>query len=42
MLVVDAGHAGTMAVREMERNPHLSVTPMGFLDDDRAKQGKQI
>ncbi len=42
VLVVGAGLAGTMVVREMERNPHLGMTPVGFLDDDRAKLGKRI
>ena len=42
VLVVGAGHAGTMVVREMERNPHLGMTPVGFLDDEREKLGKQI
>ncbi len=42
VLVVGAGQAGTMVVREMERNPHLGMTPVGFLDDDRAKLGKRI
>jgi len=42
VLVVGAGHAGTMVVREMDRNRHLGMTPVGFLDDERAKLGKQI
>jgi FlaA1/EpsC-like NDP-sugar epimerase len=42
VLVVGAGHAGTMVVREMARNAHLGMTPVGFLDDERAKLGKQI
>ena len=42
VLVVGAGLAGTMVVREMERNPHLGMTPVGFLDDEREKLGKQI
>lgn len=42
VLVVGAGHAGAMVVREMERNPHLAMMPVGFLDDDAAKVGKQI
>ena len=42
VLVVGAGHAGTMVVREMERNPRLGMTPIGFLDDEREKLGKQI
>lgn len=42
VLVVGAGHAGTLVVREMERNPQLGMTPVGFLDDDPGKHGKQI
>jgi FlaA1/EpsC-like NDP-sugar epimerase len=42
VLVVGAGQAGTMVVREMERNPHLGMTPVGFLDDERVKLGKRI
>lgn len=42
VLVLGAGHAGMMVVREMDRNPHLGMTPVGFLDDDRAKLGTRI
>ncbi len=42
VLVVGAGLAGTLVVREMARNPHLGMTPVGFLDDERDKLGKQI
>ncbi len=42
VLVVGAGLAGTMVVREMERNPHLGMKAVGFLDDESSKQGKQI
>ena len=42
VLVIGAGEAGTMVVREMQRNPQLGMTPVGFLDDDRAKKGKRI
>jgi FlaA1/EpsC-like NDP-sugar epimerase len=42
VLVVGAGMAGTMVVREMERNPHLCMTPVGFLDDEELKLGKRI
>ena len=42
VLVVGAGQAGTMVVREMQRNPQLGLEPVGFLDDDRAKLGKSI
>jgi FlaA1/EpsC-like NDP-sugar epimerase len=29
-------------VREMRRNPHLLMTPVAFLDDDRSKHGKRV
>ncbi|HEY6212700.1 MAG TPA: nucleoside-diphosphate sugar epimerase/dehydratase [Vicinamibacterales bacterium] len=42
VLVVGAGDAGVLVVREMQRNPQLHLAPLGFLDDDGAKIGKQI
>src|SRR5688500_17653219 len=42
VLVVGAGDAGSMVVREMQRNPQLGMQPIGFLDDDPVKLGKQI
>jgi FlaA1/EpsC-like NDP-sugar epimerase len=42
VLVVGAGDAGTMVVREMQRNPHLGMETVGFLDDNPAKVGKRI
>jgi FlaA1/EpsC-like NDP-sugar epimerase len=42
VLVVGAGDAGTMVVREMRRNPQLGMTPVAFLDDDRSKLGKRV
>ena len=42
VLVVGAGHAGTMVVREMRRNPQLGMAPVAFLDDDRSKLGKRV
>jgi len=42
IVVVGAGDAGTMVVREMQRNPQLAMEPVGFLDDDPAKLGKRI
>lgn len=42
MLVVGAGEAGAMVVREMQRNPELEMTAVGFLDDEPWKQGKRI
>lgn len=42
LLVVGAGEAGAMAVRELARNPQLGLVAVGFLDDDEAKLGKKI
>lgn len=42
ILIVGAGAAGTMVAREMRRNPQLGMKPVGFLDDDVGKVGKQI
>jgi FlaA1/EpsC-like NDP-sugar epimerase len=42
VLVAGAGDAGTLVVREMVRNAHLGLVPVGFLDDDDRKQGKRI
>jgi len=42
MLVVGAGDAGALVVREMQRNPQLGLHPVGYLDDDSAKQRHQI
>jgi FlaA1/EpsC-like NDP-sugar epimerase len=41
-LVVGAGRAGQMVVRELERNGELAFEPVGFLDDDRFKQGLHL
>ncbi len=37
VLVMGAGDAGAMIVREMRANPHLGLDPIGFLDDDLGK-----
>lgn len=42
VLLIGAGHAGAIVVREMQKNPHLGMLPVGFLDDDRRKVGKRI
>jgi FlaA1/EpsC-like NDP-sugar epimerase len=41
-LVVGAGEAGTLVVREMGANPQLKMEPVAFVDDDPAKIGSQI
>jgi FlaA1/EpsC-like NDP-sugar epimerase len=42
VLVVGAGDAGALVVRELQKNPQLSSIPIGFLDDSANKQGQQI
>lgn len=42
VLVVGAGDAGALVVREMQKNPQLGLAPVAFLDDDPDKQGHQI
>jgi FlaA1/EpsC-like NDP-sugar epimerase len=42
ILVAGAGNAGTLVVREVERNPQLGLQLVGFLDDDIQKLGKRI
>ncbi len=37
VLVVGAGEAGTMVVREMRANPNLNMEPIAFVDDDPSK-----
>ena len=41
-LIVGAGDAGTMVVREMQRNPQLEMKAVAFVDDDPEKLGKRI
>jgi len=41
-LIVGAGDAGSMVVREVRRNPQLGIDPVAFLDDDVVKRGKRI
>jgi len=42
VLVMGAGDAGAMIVREMQANPGLGLVPVGLLDDNRAKAGMTI
>ncbi len=42
VLVVGAGDAGALVVREMQKNPQLGLNPVGYLDDDPSKQKHQI
>jgi FlaA1/EpsC-like NDP-sugar epimerase len=42
ILIVGAGDAGAMVLRELQKNPQVNLVPVGFLDDDPAKQKQQI
>jgi FlaA1/EpsC-like NDP-sugar epimerase len=42
VLIVGAGDAGALVVRELQKNPQLYQVPVGFLDDNPAKQGQSI
>jgi FlaA1/EpsC-like NDP-sugar epimerase len=42
VLIVNAGKAGDMLVRDMLRDPRQAYRPVAFVDDDRTKQGKEI
>src|SRR5574341_2606875 len=41
-LVIGAGDAGALVVRELQKSSQLNLTPIGFLDDDAAKQKQEI
>ncbi len=42
VLIVGAGDAGALVVRELQKNPQLNLIPVGFLDDNPTKQRQQI
>jgi FlaA1/EpsC-like NDP-sugar epimerase len=42
ILVVGAGEAGSMVIREVRRNPQLGMETVALLDDDRSKVGKHV
>jgi FlaA1/EpsC-like NDP-sugar epimerase len=39
VLIVGAGEAGAMVVRELRQNPQTGLIPVGFIDDDPGKHG---
>src|SRR3954449_7882629 len=42
VLVVGAGSGGQMVVRELQLNPALGATAIGFVDDDARKRGMRM
>ncbi len=42
VLIVGAGDAGSMLVREFERQPHLGVHVVGLVDDDVTKINREL
>lgn len=42
VLIVGAGRAGEILVRDLLRQPELGYEPVAFVDDDPAKKGKEI
>ncbi|MEJ7891653.1 MAG: nucleoside-diphosphate sugar epimerase/dehydratase [Solirubrobacteraceae bacterium] len=42
VLIVGAGDGGRLVLREIVRNPDLGLRPVGFVDDDPAKQHMKV
>ena len=42
VIIVGAGRAGEMLLREMKLNARIAYHPVGFLDDDHTKKGARI
>jgi FlaA1/EpsC-like NDP-sugar epimerase len=42
VLIIGAGDAGALVVREMQKNPQLNLLPIGYLDDAPDKQKQHI
>jgi FlaA1/EpsC-like NDP-sugar epimerase len=42
VLIAGAGDAGALVGREMQHNPQANLSPVGFVDDDPAKQKLEI
>ncbi|MHC1740782.1 MAG: polysaccharide biosynthesis protein [Anaerolineaceae bacterium] len=41
-LIIGAGDAGALVVKELQKNPELNLIPVGFLDDNKIKMSQQI
>jgi FlaA1/EpsC-like NDP-sugar epimerase len=42
VLIAGAGAAGEMVIKEIQNNPQLGLTPVGFVDDDGSKVGLRL
>lgn len=42
VLLVGAGDAAKLVVKELRSNPHLKLNPIGFVDDDTLKHGHML
>jgi FlaA1/EpsC-like NDP-sugar epimerase len=42
VLIVGAGHAGELLVRDLLRDPQWAYQPVGFVDDDPRKRGREL
>jgi FlaA1/EpsC-like NDP-sugar epimerase len=42
VLIIGAGDAGALVVKELQKNPQVNMQPVGFLDDDPSKLKHQI
>lgn len=42
VLIIGAGDAGEILLREMKQNPKMAFDPIGFLDDDTDKKWRRI
>lgn len=42
VLIVGAGNAGSLIVREMQRHPEAGLDPIGFLDDEPSKLRSRV
>ncbi len=42
LLIIGAGEAGSMIIREINRSLSANYLPIGFIDDDPKKQGHQL
>ncbi len=41
-LIVGAGEAGSLLLKEIRRQPHAAYSVIGFVDDDPEKKGMKL